>query len=261
MANGWGGRTLLEAREVSRHFGGLTAVNQVSLKVKEGEILGIIGPNGAGKTTLFNLLSGFLKLSHGEILYQGKSISRLKPHAIAKKGIIRTFQQSNVYRGETVSANVMLACRLQDHVGLWGTLFNSSRYRREEEDKKQEAAKIINDMGLKDHMDNLAGNLSHGQLRLLGIAMALACKPKLLLLDEPVSGLSLEEMYMIMERIKEIRKKGITIILVEHEMRMVMSVCERIIVLNFGKKTAEGTPEQIKRNKEVIEAYLGEEQG
>lgn len=261
MANEWGGRTLLEVRGVSRNFGGLTAVNQVSLKVKEGEILGIIGPNGAGKTTLFNLLSGFLKLSHGEILYQGKSISRLKPHAIAKKGIIRTFQQSNVYRGETVSANVMLACRLQDHVGLWGTLFNSSRYRREEEDKKQEAAKIINDMGLKDHMDNLAGNLSHGQLRLLGIAMALACKPKLLLLDEPVSGLSLEEMYMIMERIKEIRKKGITIILVEHEMRMVMSVCERIIVLNFGKKTAEGTPEQIKRNKEVIEAYLGEEQG
>jgi branched-chain amino acid transport system ATP-binding protein len=236
-------------------------VNKVSLNVKEGEILGIIGPNGAGKTTLFNLLSGFLKLSHGEIIYQGKSMNGLKPHAIAKKGIIRTFQQSNVYRGETVLANVMLACRLQDHVGLWGTLFNSSLYRREEEDKKQKAAKIIGDIGLRDHMNNLAGNLSHGQLRLLGIAMALACKPKLLLLDEPVSGLSLEEMHMITERIKEIRERGITIVLVEHEMRMVMSVCERIIVLNFGKKTAEGTPEEIKRNKEVIEAYLGEEQG
>jgi branched-chain amino acid transport system ATP-binding protein len=261
MAKELGGMPVLEVKEVSRHFGGLTAVNKVSLNVKEGEILGIIGPNGAGKTTLFNLLSGFLKLSHGEIIYQGKSMNGLKPHAIAKKGIIRTFQQSNVYRGETVLANVMLACRLQDHVGLWGTLFNSSLYRREEEDKKQKAAKIIDDIGLRDHMNNLAGNLSHGQLRLLGIAMALACKPKLLLLDEPVSGLSLEEMHMIMERIKEIRERGITIVLVEHEMRMVMSVCERIIVLNFGKKTAEGTPEQIKRNKEVIEAYLGEEQG
>jgi branched-chain amino acid transport system ATP-binding protein len=261
MAKELGGRPVLEVKEVSRHFGGLTAVNKVSLNVKEGEILGIIGPNGAGKTTLFNLLSGFLKLSHGEIIYQGKSMNGLKPHAIAKKGIIRTFQQSNVYRGETVSANVMLACRLQDHVGLWGTLFNSSLYRREEEDKKQKAAKIIDDIGLRDHMNNLAGNLSHGQLRLLGIAMALACKPKLLLLDEPVSGLSLEEMHMIMERIKEIRERGITIVLVEHEMRMVMSICERIIVLNFGKKAAEGTPEEIKRNKEVIEAYLGEEQG
>ena len=261
MAKELGGMPVLEVKEVSRHFGGLTAVNKVSLNVKEGEILGIIGPNGAGKTTLFNLLSGFLKLSHGEIIYQGKSMNGLKPHAIAKKGIIRTFQQSNVYRGETVLANVMLACRLQDHVGLWGTLFNSSLYRREEEDKKQKAAKIIDDIGLRDHMNNLAGNLSHGQLRLLGIAMALACKPKLLLLDEPVSGLSLEEMHMIMERIKEIRERGITIVLVEHEMRMVMSVCERIIVLNFGKKTAEGTPEEIKRNKEVIEAYLGEEQG
>lgn len=252
---------LMEAKEVSRHFGGLIAVDNVSLNVEEGEILGIIGPNGAGKTTLFNLLSGFLKLSHGEIIFQGKSIDGLKAHAIAKKGIIRTFQQSNVYRGETVLANMMLACRLQDKVGFWGTLFNVSRYRREEEDKKQRATEIISAIGLRDNINNLAGNLSHGQLRLLGIAMALACNPKLLLLDEPVSGLGLEEIHMIMERIREIRERGITVIVVEHEMRMVMNVCERIIVLNFGKKTAEGTPEQIKGNKEVIEAYLGEEQG
>jgi branched-chain amino acid transport system ATP-binding protein len=251
---------LLEVKEVSRHFGGLTAVDKVTLNVEEGEILGIIGPNGAGKTTLFNLLSGFLKLSHGEIIYQGKSINGLKPHAIAKKGIIRTFQQNNVYRGETVLANVMLACRLQDHVGFWGTMFNVSRYKREEEDKKEKAEKIINDIGLRENIHNLARNLSHGQQRLLGIAMALACKPKLLLLDEPVSGLSLEEMHAIMEKIKEIKKWGITILLVEHEMRMVMNVCERLIVLTFGKKTAEGTPEQIKRNEKVIEAYLGAEQ-
>lgn len=252
---------LLEVKEVTRHFGGLIAVDNVSLNVEEGEILGIIGPNGAGKTTLFSLLSGFLKLSHGEIIFQGKSIDGLKAHAIAKKGIIRTFQQSNVYRGETVLANMMLACRLQDKVGFWGTLFNVSRYRREEEDKKQRATEIISAIGLRDNINNLAGNLSHGQLRLLGIAMALACNPKLLLLDEPVSGLGLEEIHMIMERIREIREGGITVIVVEHEMRMVMNVCERIIVLNFGKKTAEGTPEQIKGNKQVIEAYLGEEQG
>ncbi len=251
---------LLEVKEVSRHFGGLTAVDQVTLNVEEGEILGIIGPNGAGKTTFFNLLSGFLKLSHGEILYQGKRINGLKPHAIAKKGIIRTFQQNNVYRGETVLANVMLACRLQDQVGFWGTLLNVSRYRREEEDKKERATKIVSDIGLRDHIHNLARNLSHGQQRLLGIAMALACKPKLLLLDEPVSGLSLEEMHAIMEKIKEIRDWGITIILVEHEMRMVMNVCERLVVLTFGRKTAEGTPEQIRRNEKVIEAYLGTEQ-
>ena len=157
--------------------------------------------------------------------------------------------------------NMMLACRLQDKVGFWGTLFNVSRYRREEEDKKQRATEIISAIGLRDNINNLAGNLSHGQLRLLGIAMALACNPKLLLLDEPVSGLGLEEIHMIMERIREIRERGITVIVVEHEMRMVMNVCERIIVLNFGKKTAEGTPEQIKGNKQVIEAYLGEEQG
>jgi branched-chain amino acid transport system ATP-binding protein len=252
---------LMEAKEISRHFGGLIAVDNVSFTVEEGEILGIIGPNGAGKTTLFNLLSGFLKLSHGEIIYQGESINDLKPHAIAKKGIIRTFQQSNVYRGETVLTNVMLACRLQDKVGFWGTLFNVPRYRREEEDKKQRATEIINAIGLSDNIGNLAGNLSHGQLRLLGIAMALACNPRLLLLDEPVSGLGLEEIHMIMERIREIRERGITVIVVEHEMRMVMNVCGRVIVLNFGKKTAEGTPEQIKGNKEVIEAYLGEEQG
>lgn len=252
---------LLEAKDVTRHFGGLAAVDNVDLNVEEGEILGIIGPNGAGKTTLFNLISGFLKLSRGDIIYEGKRITGLKPYAIAKKGIIRTFQQSNVYQGETVLANVMLACRLQDKVGFWGTLFNISRYRREEEDKKQKATEVINAIGLRDDINNLAGNLSHGQLRLLGIAMALACNPKLLLLDEPVSGLGLEEMHMIMERIREIKERGITVIVVEHEMRMVMNVCERIIVLNFGKKTAEGTPEQIKENKEVIEAYLGEEQG
>ncbi len=251
---------LLEVKEVSRYFGGLMAVDRVTLSVEGGEILGIIGPNGAGKTTLFSLLSGFLKLSHGEIVYQGKSINGLKPHEIAKRGIIRTFQQNNVYRGETVLANVMLACRLQDKVGFWGTMFNTPRYRREEEDKKEKATEIINDMGLRDNINNLARNLSHGQQRLLGIAMALACKPKLLLLDEPVSGLSLEEMHMIMEKIKEIKEMGITIILVEHEMRMVMNVCERLIVLTFGQKTAEGTPEQIKRNEKVIEAYLGAEQ-
>ncbi len=251
---------LLELKEVSRKFGGLKAVDNVSFNVEDDEILGIIGPNGAGKTTLFNLLSGFLKLSHGEIIYQGKSIKGLKPYAIAKKGIVRTFQQNNLYQGETVLSNVMLACRLQDRVGFWGTLFNLYSYRREEEEKKKRAMEIISLIGLQNNMNNLAGALSHGQARLLGIAMALACNPTVLLLDEPASGLGLEEMHMLMNRIREIKEKGITVVLVEHEMRMVMKLCDRLIVLNFGRKTAQGTPEEIKGNKEVIEAYLGEEQ-
>ncbi len=251
---------ILEAREVTRRFGGLLAIDHVSFAVERGEILGIIGPNGAGKTTLFNLLSGFLRLSHGEVMYQGERINGLKPHAIAKRGLIRTFQQSNIYRQETVLSNVMLACRLQDRVGFWGTLFNSSSYRQEEAEKRRRTREILRTVGLQETMDQMGGNLSHGQQRGLGIAMAVACGPKLLLLDEPVSGLGLEEMHMIMQRIREIRDKGITVILVEHEMRMVMNVCDRIIVLNFGQKVAEGTPEEIKENKEVIDAYLGHEE-
>jgi len=251
---------LLEARGVTRYFGGLSAVHDVNFEVREGEILGIIGPNGAGKTTLFNLLSGFLRISRGEVLYQGEKIDRLKPHLIARKGLVRTFQQSNIYRTETVLSNVMLACRLQDKVGFWGAMFNTARYRREEEGKKHKAEQILRALGLEEAKNHLGGNLSHGQQRGLGICMALACNPKLLLLDEPVSGLGLEEMQMIMERVREIRRNGITVVLVEHEMRMVMNVCDRIIVLNLGRKVTEGTPEEIKGNREVIDAYLGEEE-
>jgi branched-chain amino acid transport system ATP-binding protein len=252
--------TLLEAKNVTRHFGGLTAVNDVSFNVEGGEILGIIGPNGAGKTTMLNLLSGFLRPSSGEIIYQGKQINGLKPHEIAKVGVVRTFQQNNVYLGETVLANVMLGCKLRDKVGFWGTLFNTRYYTREETRKKEKAEEIIDVLGLKEDIYHLAGNLPHGQQRALGIAMALACDPKLLLLDEPVSGLSFKEMQIIMERIRAIRAGGIAVVLVEHEMRMVMNICERIIVLNFGKKIADGTPVQIKEKREVIEAYLGEDE-
>lgn len=250
---------LLEATEVTRNFGGLAAVDNVSFKVKPGEILGVIGPNGAGKTTLFNLLSGFLRLSHGEVTYEGQSIKGLKPHVIAKKGLVRTFQQSNVYRLETVLTNVRLACRLRDRVGFWGTLLNTSDYKREVEEKEGRAKEIVDAINLTSNQDHLAGTLSYGQQRSLGIAMALACNPKLLLLDEPVCGLDFEEMQMMMERVREIRKRGITVVLVEHDMRMVMNVCDRILVLNFGKKVAEGTPAEIKSNHEVIDAYLGQQ--
>ncbi len=250
---------LLEATEVTRNFGGLAAVDNVSFKVKPGEILGVIGPNGAGKTTLFNLLSGFLRLSHGEVTYEGQSIKGLKPHVIAKKGLVRTFQQSNVYRLETVLTNVRLACRLRDRVGFWGTLLNTSDYKREVEEKEGRAKEIVDAINLTSNQDHLAGTLSYGQQRSLGIAMALACNPKLLLLDEPVCGLDFEEMQMMMERVREIRKRGITVVLVEHDMRMVMNVCDRILVLNFGKKVAEGTPAEIKSNREVIDAYLGQQ--
>jgi branched-chain amino acid transport system ATP-binding protein len=222
-------------------------------------ILGIIGPTGAGKTTLFNLISGFLKLSQGEVIYQGESIKGIKPHLIAKKGLVRTFQQSNIYQTETALGNVMVAYRLRDRVGFWGALFNTSHYRQEEEEKQEGAKEILRNFGLQKSLETLGGNLSYGLQRQLGIAMALTCNPRVLLLDEPVCGLGLEETNILMQRIKEIREKGITVILVEHKMRMVMSVCDRIIVLNFGRKIAEGTPQEIRTNKEVIDAYLGEE--
>jgi branched-chain amino acid transport system ATP-binding protein len=248
---------LLEAKRITRNFGGLAAVNDVTFDVENGEILGIIGPNGAGKTTLFNLLSGFLRLSDGEVVYGGEKINGLRPHVIARRGLVRTFQQSNIYQTETALSNVLLACRLQDRVGFWGTLFNTASYRREEVEKRKKAEETLRVFGLHEAMDSLAGNLSHGQQRGLGIAMALACNPKLLLLDEPVSGLGLEEMRTIMAQVRRLRDAGITVVIVEHEMRMVMNLCDRLIVLNFGRKIAEGTPDQIKSNQEVIDAYLG----
>lgn len=251
---------VLETRNLTKYFGGLAAVNQVNIEVHQGEILGLIGPNGAGKTTLFNLITGSSPPSHGKILFKGDEITGLKPSQIAEKGIVRTFQASTLFEERTVLENVMIACHLQFHAGFLNVLFNTARARGEEAEMTQRALEMLDLMGLSPVKEEYAGNLPHGHQRALGICMALAVNPELLLLDEPVAGSNPEESSMLMGLVKQLRDRGMTMILVEHDMRAVMGTCDRIAVLNYGKKMAEGSPKEIKENKDVIEAYLGVEE-
>ncbi len=249
---------IFEVKNLCKNFGGLTAVNQLNLKVDEGEIRGVIGPNGAGKTTLFNIICGVYKPTTGKILYQGKEISGLKSNQIAKKGVVRTFQRTALFHQFTVLDNVLVASHLQYKGGLFSTIFGTNQSLDMEQEKK--AMEIIEFLGLSDLKDELAGNLPHGHQRALGIAVALASKPKLIMLDEPVTGMDPTETHHITDLIKKIRDEwGMTILLVEHDMKVVMSICDKITVLSFGEKLAEGSPNQILENSEVIEAYLGGE--
>jgi branched-chain amino acid transport system ATP-binding protein len=245
---------LLEARDLTKHFGGLAAVNHVDLTVDQGEILGLIGPNGAGKTTCFNLLSGFLPPTAGSITFAGKSIVGLKPHHIVKRGLVRTFQLTTLFQEMTVLENVLLGLHLHSRRGFGRILVSVRAYPRHEIVRSQE---VLEFTGLAPYANDLAKNLPHGHQRTLGIAMALAAQPQLLLLDEPVTGMNLAESQRIMDLVKTIRDRGTTVLLVEHNMKAVMGTCERIVVLNFGEKLTEGTPTEVGSNPEVIEAYLG----
>jgi branched-chain amino acid transport system ATP-binding protein len=251
---------LLETKDLTKQFGGLAAIDQVNIEANCGEILGLIGPNGAGKTTLFNLITGSLRPSYGKIFFKGEDITGLKPNQIAEKGIVRTFQASTLFDKRTVMENVLIGCHLQFHTGLLRVLFNTSRTRSEEKEIRQRALEIIEMTGLSPVRDELAGSLPHGHQRVLGICIALAANPELLLLDEPVAGSNPEESVRLMSLVKKLRDRGITIILVEHDMKAVMHTCDRIVVLNCGKKMAEGNPEEIRENRDVIEAYLGVEE-
>jgi branched-chain amino acid transport system ATP-binding protein len=245
---------LLETRHLTKHFGGLAAVSQVNLTVQEGEIVGLIGPNGAGKTTCFNLLSGFLPPTAGTIIFAGEDITRLKPHHIVKRGLVRTFQLTTLFQEMTVLENVLLGLHLHSRKGPRQVLFNRQSF---PPDEVAHSRSILEFIGLAPHADQLAKNLPHGHQRVLGIAMALATRPRLLLLDEPVTGMNLEESERVMTLVKTIRDRGMTILLVEHNMKAVMGTCERLVVLNFGQKLTEGTPAEVSTNPEVIEAYLG----
>ncbi|MGQ4807645.1 Lipopolysaccharide export system ATP-binding protein LptB [Candidatus Entotheonellaceae bacterium PAL068K] len=245
---------LLEARHLSKHFGGLAAVNQVDLSVEAGEIMGLIGPNGAGKTTCFNLLSGFLAPTAGAITFAGESIVGLKPDHIVKRGLVRTFQLTTLFQNMTVLENVLLGLHLHSRRGFARVLFSRRSYPPAEIARSRE---MLDFTGLAPVADELAKNLPHGHQRTLGIAMALATQPRLLMLDEPVTGMNLEEGQHVMDLVKTIRDRGTTILLVEHNMKAVMGTCERIVVLNFGQKLTEGTPAEVGNNREVIEAYLG----
>jgi branched-chain amino acid transport system ATP-binding protein len=251
---------LLQTKNLTKNFKGLCAVNNLNLSIEAGEIVGIIGPNGAGKTTTFDLITGFLQPTNGNIMFEGKDITGRKPHRIAKNGIVRTFQLDRIFHNFTVIQNVIAASHLYARIGFWEAVLNTSKYSQKDKHTWDYAREILQFIGLDDKKDEIAKNLSHWHQKMLGIAVALAANPKLLLLDEPLAGMNPVEVTRALETIGQIRGRGIAVLLIEHNMKAVMRICDRIVVLNFGTEIARGSPEELKQNEEVIQAYLGAEE-
>lgn len=250
--------TILTFDKVSMHFGGVKAIDDLSFEVHRNEIVGIIGPNGAGKTTVFNVLSGVYIPTAGDVVFKGSKINNLPAHTIINSGIARTFQNIRLFGKMTVLDNVRAAFFGKTQYGILDIFINSAKKRTEEAKIKEESLSLLEAVGLGDKAETLASSLSYGEQRRLEIARALACKPEILLLDEPAAGMNPNEIDDLNKMIVSIKDKfGLTILLVEHQMRLVMGICERIIVMNFGKSLAIGTPSEIRNHKEVLEAYLG----
>lgn len=249
---------ILELKDVTKKFGGLTAVDGVNLKVEENQICALIGPNGAGKTTVFNMITGAYQVTSGDVIFNGKSICGKKPHQIVERGIARTFQNIRLFKSATVLENVMTGFHCKTKTGMFNVIFNYRKCMQEEAECREKALEILRFLGLEDVKDLEARNIPYGHQRLLEIGRALATSPKLLLLDEPAAGMNSQEKKELVNTIRKIRDTyHLAVLLVEHDMELVMGISENITVINFGRPIACGTAEEIQNNNDVIEAYLG----
>ena len=248
---------LLETEKLTKDFGGVRAVDELDFHIEEGEILGLIGPNGSGKTTLFNVITGFLKPSKGNVIFKGEKITGLAPHTIAKRGIVRTFQLNLLFSTFSVVDNITIAYHLHRKTGPLSAFLNTAAVRREEQALLQKAMEILELAGMTDRKGQLARELSYGWQKTLTLAIGIAANPPLLLLDEPITGIAPDRVDAIANLIKLATKEGVTVCLIEHNVRLIMGLCNRIVALNFGEKIADGLPDEVAHNKDVVKAYLG----